>query len=75
MNGFLQCHGRAVRKLVGTDKVIQIDALPFYKKYTDIFLMDDVPEAQRKEVARQVADRFIEKLKADERTRPEVPGR
>ena len=38
---FLQCHGRVLRKLVGEDKVIQVDALPFYRKYTDIFLMDD----------------------------------
>lgn len=74
MNGFLQCHGRAVRKLVDTDNVIQIDALPLQEVHGH--LPDGRrPQAQRKEVARQVADRFIEKLKADERTRPEVPGR
>jgi hypothetical protein len=38
-------------------------ALPLYKKYTDIFLMDDVPEPERKEVARQVADKIIAMLK------------
>jgi uncharacterized metal-binding protein len=57
---FLQCHGRVLRKLVGEERVIQIDALPFYRKYTDIFLMDDVPEDERKAVARDVADRIIE---------------
>lgn len=29
--------------------MIHIDALPLYKRYTDVFLMDDVPEAERKE--------------------------
>ena len=62
---FLKCHGRVLKKLVGDDKVIHIDALPLYKKYTDIFLMDDVPEDERKAVARQVADRIIAKLKQD----------
>jgi uncharacterized metal-binding protein len=59
---FLKCHGRVLTELVGEEKVIQIDALPFYKKYTDIFLMEDVPEEERKAVARQVADKIIAKL-------------
>ena len=60
---FLKCHGRVLMELVGEEKMIQIDALQFYKKYTDIFLMDDVPEDERKGVARQVADKIIAKLK------------
>ena len=60
---FLKCHGRVLKGLVGEEKMIQFDALPFYRKYTDIFLMDDVPEDERKAVARQVADKVIEKLK------------
>jgi uncharacterized metal-binding protein len=62
---FLKCHGRVLKALVGEDKVIQIDALPFYKKYTDIFLMDDVPEDERRAVARQVADKVIAKLEQE----------
>jgi uncharacterized metal-binding protein len=62
---FLKCHGRALKGLVGEERMIQIDALPFYKKYTDIFLMDDVPEDERKAVARQVADKIIARLKED----------
>ena len=62
---FLKCHGRVLKDLVGEEKMIQIDALPFYKKYTDIFLMDDVPEDERKATARQVADKIIAKLKQD----------
>ena len=64
---FLMCHGRLLRKLIGEDKVIQIDALPLYKKYIDIFSMDDVPEEERKAVARQVADKIIGMLKQDKR--------
>lgn len=62
---FLKCHGRVLKNLIGEEKVIHIDALPLYKKYTDIFLMDDVPEEERKAVARQVADKIIAKLKKE----------
>ena len=62
---FLKCHGRALQGLVGEDRIVQFDALPFYKKYTDIFSMDDVPEDERKAAARQVADKIIAKLKED----------
>ena len=61
---FLKCHGRVLKELVGDEHMIHIDALPLYKKYTDIFLMDDVPEDERKTVAREVADKIIAMLKA-----------
>jgi len=64
---FLKCHGRVLKKLVGEDKVIHVDALPLYKKYNDIFLMDDVPEDERKAVARQVADKILAMLKEEAR--------
>jgi len=60
---FLKCHGRVLKTLIPEDKVVHIDALPLYKKYTDIFSMEEVPEEERKAVARQVADRIIESLK------------
>jgi uncharacterized metal-binding protein len=60
---FLKCHGRILKNLVLEDKVIHIDALPLYKKYNEVFLMDDVPEADRKAVARQVADKIISNLR------------
>ena len=59
---FLKCHGRVLKGLVGEERMIHIDALPLHRKYSDIFLMDDVPEAERKEVARQVADKIIAML-------------
>ncbi len=60
---FLKCHGRVLKNLIAEEKVVHIDALPLYKKYTDVFLADDVPEDERKEVARQVADKVIGVLK------------
>ena len=62
---FLKCHGRVLKSLVAEERMIHIDALPLYKKYTDIFLMDDVPEDERKAVARQVADKIIAKLRKE----------
>lgn len=67
---FLKCHGRILRKLIGGEKVIHIDALQFYRKFTDVFLMDDVPEEERKAVARQVADKVIAKLRQDASLEP-----
>jgi uncharacterized metal-binding protein len=60
---FLKCNGRALKGLVADGTMIDIDALPLYKKYTDVFLMDDVPEEERKAVARQVADKIFPMLK------------
>jgi uncharacterized metal-binding protein len=62
---FLKCVGRVLENLVDERKIVHIDALPLHKKYTDIFSMDDVPEAERKEVASQVADKILSML--DER--------
>ena len=71
---FLKCHGRVLKKLIGEEKVIHIDALLLYKKYTDVFLMDDVPEEERKIVARQVADKIIAKLRQEGSVaEPETP--
>jgi hypothetical protein len=60
---FLKCHGRVLKDLVGEERLVQFDALPLYRKYTDIFLMDDVPEDERKAVAQQVADKILAHLK------------
>ena len=60
---FLKCHGRVLKTLIPEEKVVHIEALPLYGKYTDKFSMDDVPEEERKAVARQVADQIIAMLK------------
>ena len=59
---FLRCHGRVLAKLLPDRKVIHFDALQFYRKYTDLFSMDDVPEAERKAMARKVADGVLASL-------------
>ena len=59
---FLRCHGRVIDTLVPKDIVIHIDAQPLHKRFTDIFLMDDVPENERKKVARLVADQIIARI-------------
>jgi hypothetical protein len=56
---FLACHGRILKRLIPEERVVHIDALPLYNKYTNVFLMDDVPEPERRAVARHVADKII----------------
>jgi len=62
---FLKCIGRILRNLVDEEKIVHVDALSLYKKYTDVFFMDDVPEAERKEVAQQVAGKILAVLKEE----------
>jgi uncharacterized metal-binding protein len=60
---FLQCHGRIIENLISQDKLIRFDALSVYKKYTDVFDIDDVPEKEQQEAARQVADSVLADLR------------
>ncbi len=50
--------------ILGEDKLKQFDALSVYKKYTDVFDIDDVPELERKRVAKEVADHVLSQLQA-----------
>jgi uncharacterized metal-binding protein len=59
---FLKCHGRVLTNLVPEERVIHIDALRLHGRFTDVFLIDDVPEEERNVVARQVADKIIATL-------------
>ena len=59
---FLKCHGRVIENIIDKNKMIHFDALSHYKKYTDIFDYEDVPQQERKEVAQSVADWIIESL-------------
>ncbi len=56
---FLKCMGRILNNFVNKKNIIHIDALPLHKKYGDVFLYDDVSEAERNEVAQQVADKIL----------------
>jgi uncharacterized metal-binding protein len=59
---FLKCHGRILKNLINEENMIHIDTLPMHNKYGDVFLMDDVPEAERKEVAGEVAEKILATL-------------
>jgi uncharacterized metal-binding protein len=62
---FLKCLGRVLKNFIDAEKIIHIDTLPMHKKYGDVFLYTDVPEAEREEVAAQVADRILTKLRSE----------
>ncbi len=62
---FLLCLGRILNNFIDVEKIIHIDALPMHRKYGDVFLYTDVPEAERTEVAGQVADRILTKLRSE----------
>lgn len=59
---FLRCQARMMRRLLEPDQVVEIDALALYKKYTDKFEIDDVPEAERDGVADEVAEFVLARL-------------
>ncbi len=56
---FLHCHGRILKNLIAEEKIAEFDALAVYQKYTDLFDIDEVPEAERKLAARQVAESVL----------------
>jgi uncharacterized metal-binding protein len=60
---FLDCIGRITENVIDKEKMIHIDTNPIHKKFGDVFLYTDVPEETRKEVAREVADKVLEKLR------------
>ena len=62
---FLHCHGRVMRGLLDPGRLIEIDALSHYKKYTGIFVIDGVPEGERRKVARSVADWVLDNMGGD----------
>jgi len=62
---FLKCLGRIMKNFIDEERIIHIDALPMHKKYGDVFLYTDVPEAERIEVAQEVADKILTMLKEE----------
>ena len=62
---FMHCHGRIMKNIIGSESIIQFDALPMYnkdKKYSETMLVDEVPEAERRDLAQQVADKILANL-------------
>jgi uncharacterized metal-binding protein len=62
---FMGCHGRILENIIGKENLIRFDALSFYKKYSDLFDIDSVPEKERRETARKVADIVLAELKKE----------
>jgi uncharacterized metal-binding protein len=60
---FMHCHGRIMKNLISEESLRIFDGLSIYNKYSDLIEIDDVPEAERKETARQVADKVLSDLK------------
>jgi hypothetical protein len=63
---FLRCHGRLLENLIDEGRLAEFDALSIYRDYTDVFEIDAVPEEQRNEAARQVADSVLAALRPEE---------
>ncbi len=61
---FLHCHGRILQNIIDDDALEVFDALSHYKKYTDLFDIDEVPEAERNQVAQDVATWVLASLHA-----------
>jgi uncharacterized metal-binding protein len=59
---FMGCHGRILENMISEDILVRFDALSIYQKYTDLFDIDDVPEAERKKTAQKVADTVLADL-------------
>ena len=59
---FLRCQARQMRQMLRDGQLVEIDALSLYKKYTDVFEIDEVPESEREAEARDVANRILAEL-------------
>jgi uncharacterized metal-binding protein len=59
---FLKCIGRIAENVIDKEKILWIDTNPMHKQFSDVFLYTDVPEETREGVARDVADKILEKL-------------
>ena len=58
----LSCHGRIAENIIGRERLVIFDALSIHRKYANLMDVDDVPEKERKQAAREVADRVLANL-------------
>jgi uncharacterized metal-binding protein len=61
----LRCHGRILENLLNKTALSQFNALSVYKKYAEVFDIDGVPEEERLQAAKQVADKVLAALKEE----------
>ncbi|MFC1827976.1 putative zinc-binding protein [Thermodesulfobacteriota bacterium] len=58
----LFCHGRIAQNIIGKDQLVVIDALSIHRKYADLMDVDAVPEEERNQTAKKVADKVLANL-------------
>ncbi len=58
----LFCHGRIAENIISKDKLVIFNALSIHRKYADLMDVDDVPEEEKKQTAREVADKILDNL-------------
>jgi hypothetical protein len=68
----MKCHARVIEHLVPKSRIRAFDAVGHYRKYTDLFDIDRVPEAERKAVANDVTSWVRGKLACQTRDEQEV---
>ena len=61
----LFCHSRIAENIISRDKLVIFDSLSIHRKYADLMNVDDVPEEERKQAAREVADKVLANLQGD----------
>lgn len=59
----LFCHSRIAENILCEDQLVVFDALSIHRKYANLMNVDDVPEEERKQAAREVADEVLVTLK------------
>lgn len=59
----LFCHGRIAENIICKDKLVIFDSLSIHRKYADLMDVDDVPEEERMQAAKEVADKVLASLK------------
>ena len=58
----LFCHSRIAKNIISRDKLVIFDSLSIHRKYADLMNVDDVSEEERKQAAREVADKILASL-------------
>lgn len=59
---FLKCHSRILENIIEPSKLLVFDALSHYNRYNNIFDIDEVPESERKDVGKSVAQWVIKSI-------------
>ncbi len=60
---FMKCHGRILKNIIPENRLLQFDALAIHRKYSSIMDSDEVPEEERRQTARHVAETILKHLK------------